>query len=242
MWAVAIAVLVAVFAGYYLIPGKANLQQPDKFHFTQLAPDINEVLKLAYTTPLKQPDIQAAAAVYIGKKSEEVGGWVTLRNGQELSSSDRYFITMRSNEVCYWYVFQIDSTGKLDWLFPSNSLSKDSSGQNPVPAGTLTKLPPADRAFYLDENLGIEHLYLVATPVPWAELEAALSRATQAQPYGKPLLANLDIKPRGVAGTESVDFGPALPKKMASAEVQHYFKGVEGVLVMDFWFNHVKPQ
>jgi hypothetical protein len=235
-----VAVMLAVLYGYFHISGKTSLLQPDKIHFSELAPDINEVLKMAYTTPLKQPDIQAAAAIFTGKKNEPVGRWMLLRNGQELSSADRYFITMRSNQVCYLYVFQIDSTGKLDWVFPANSFSKDSSGRNPVPAKDLVKAPPEDKAFYLDEKLGVEHLYVVATPGPWPELEAALSKAAQAKPFGKPLLANLDIKPRGVAGTESVDFGQALPDKMANAEAQHYFKGIQGALVMDFWFNHVK--
>lgn len=242
LWAAAIAVLVVIVTGYFLYTGKTSLPQPEKAQFSELAPDVNQVLKLAYTTPLKQPDVQAAAAVFTSKKNAASSGWKPVHNGQELSSDDRYFITMRSRQVSYLYIFQIDSTGKLDWLFPANSFSKDSSGQNPVPAGAITKVPPADRAFYLDENLGVEHLYLVATPGPWAELEAALSQASQAKPLGKPLLANLDIKPRGVAGTESVDFGPAMPGKMASGETQHDFKGIQGALVMDFWFNHVKPK
>jgi hypothetical protein len=242
LWAAAIAVLVVIFAGYFLYTGKTRLPQPEKVHFPELAPDVNQVLKLAHTTPLKQPDVQAAAAVFTSKKNATSSGWIPLRNGQELSSDDRYFITIRPNQDSYFYVFQIDSIGKLDWLFPANSFSKDSSGRNPVPAGAITKVPPADRAFYLDESLGVEHLYLVATPGPWPELEVALSQAAQAKPFGKPLLANLDIKPRGVAGTESVDFGPALPGKMASDETQHYFKGIQGALVMDFWFNHVKAK
>jgi hypothetical protein len=242
LWAAAIAVLVVIFAGYFLYTGKSSLPQPEKVQFPELAPDVNQVLKLAYTTTLKQPDIQAAAAVFSGKKNATGTEWVPLRNGQELSSDDRYFITMRPSQASYFYIFQIDSTGKLDWLFPANSFSKDSSGGNPVSAGAMTKVPPADRAFYLDENLGFEHLYVVATPGPWPELEAALSQAVQARPFGKPVLAKLDIRPRGVAGTESVDLGPALPGKMESAEAQHLFKGIQGALVMDFWFDHVKPR
>jgi hypothetical protein len=242
LWAVSIAVIASVLAGYFIIPGRTSLPKPDTFQFAELAPDISGVLKLAYTTPLKHPNVQAAAAVFTGKRNEPVARWLPLQNGQDLSSNDRYFIVMRSPQPCYFYVFQIDSTGKLDWLFPANAFTGDSSGQNPVPAEELIKIPPEDRAFYLDENLGIENLYVVTTPGPWPDLEHALSRAAQALPLGKPLLASLDIKARGIAGTEIVDFGSSLQGQLTGVEAQHYFKGIQGALVLDFWFNHVTPQ
>jgi hypothetical protein len=100
-------------------------------------------------------------------------------------------------------------------------------------------VPPSDKAFFLDENLGVEHLYLVATHSPWPELETNLSKATQARPMGKPVLTHLEIKPRGVAGTESVKIGSALPGIVNGTANLHVLKSIEGALVMDFWFNHI---
>jgi hypothetical protein len=194
LWVLAIAVLFVIFAAYFLIPSKTILPKPDKFDFSEFAPEINNVLKLTHTTPLKRPDIRAAAAIFAGSKNEPVSRWAFLQNGQSLSGRDRYFILMRSEQECYFYVFQIDSTGKLDWLFPANNFNRESSGKNPVFQGKTIKVPPDDRAFYLDENKGVEHIYVVATPEPWQELETALSTAAQVKPPEKPILASLEFQ------------------------------------------------
>jgi hypothetical protein len=178
----------------------------------------------------------------VSRNNESNADWTTLSNGQELSSDDRYIIAFRPTQVCHLYVFQIDSTGKLDWLFPVNPMGSHSSGRNPVPAAAWTKVPNADKAFLLDENLGVEHLFIVATYKPWPELEEALLKAIQASPQGKPVLARLDIKSRGVAGTESVAFGPSWPGLVDKNANLQILKSIQGVLVIEFWFKHVKTK
>ena len=242
LWATAVGLIAAGAAFYVLSLPRENLASPDSISTPGIAAEINQALKLSYTSHLGNTAVQAAAVVLTGKKDEAREKWVPLNNGQELSSEDRYFVALNPIQDCYLYVFQIDSTGKLDWLFPTNNFGLHSSGRNPVPAGAWTKIPAVDNAFFLDENLGVEHLYLVATHGPWPELEAALSKAAQARPLGKPVLAHLDIKPRGVAGTESVKIGPALPGIVDATTNLHVLKSIQGALVMDFWFKHVSAK
>jgi len=239
LWAAVVVVILAGAAVYWYSLSSVNLASPDSISIPNITAEVNQALKLSYTSPLGNTAVGAAAAVYISRKNESKEKWARLNNGQELSSDDRYIIAFRPIQDCYLYVFQIDSTGKLDWLFPANPAGPHSSGRNPVPAGISTKVPAADKAFFLDENLGVEHLYLVATYRSWPALEEALTQAIQASPQGKPMLAHLDIKPRGVAGTESVEIGPALPGLVDKNKNPHVLKSIQGVLVADFWFKHV---
>ena len=41
------------------------------------------------------------------------------------------------------YVFQVDSSGKIQWLFPRNDSSAFSCGANPVAPGQLAQIPAA---------------------------------------------------------------------------------------------------
>lgn len=242
MWAAAAFLILVGIAVYVFSLSKGNLASPDSISTPGIAAEINQALKLSYTSPLGNTAVQAAAAVLVSRNNESNADWTTLSNGQELSSDDRYIIAFRPIQICHLYVFQIDSTGKLDWLFPVNTIDSHSSGRNPVPAAAWTKVPNADKAFLLDENLGVEHLFIVATYKPWPELEEALLKAIQASPQGKPVLARLDIKSRGVAGTESVALGPSWPGLVDKNANLQVLKSIQGVLVIEFWFKHVKAK
>ncbi len=241
LWAATGAVILAIAAVYAYHLSLQNLASPDSIFFPGIAAEVNQALKLSYTSPLGNTAVRAAAAVLVSRNSPSKAIWAPLSNGQELSSDDRYIIAFRPIQECHIYVFQIDSTGKLDWLFPENPLGSHSSGRNPVPADAWTKIPAADKAFLLDESLGVEHLFIVATRRSWPELEEALSRAIQANPQGKPVLAHLNIRPRGVAGTESVVMGPVLPDLVVDNNKNlQVLKSIQGVLVVEFWFEHIK--
>jgi hypothetical protein len=76
------------------------------------------------------------------------------------------------------YVFQQDSAGKVEWIFPQNETSKYSHGANPVAPGQEIFLPAAaDRAYVLDDTVGTETFFAYFSAAPLPELERALQRA-----------------------------------------------------------------
>src|SRR5262249_18801953 len=82
-----------------------------------------------------------------------------LTDGDALASeADDYLIVTRPLTAGYLYVLQVDSSGKLEWLFPVNENSKFSSGTNPVTAGKALQIPAAgtERVLFLDKTTGIE--------------------------------------------------------------------------------------
>lgn len=98
--------------------------------------------------------------------------WRALCDGDALSSEGNYFFIFQPDQAAFLYIFQTDSTGKTDWLFPKNDYTQHSAGQNPVPAGKWIKVPEGDYdAFHLDENTGTERFWLVAARERWQELE-----------------------------------------------------------------------
>lgn len=200
--------------------------------------EVENALRVAYTGEIRETAPSAAIGVIVqpgGSTSEQ---WRPLRDGEPLSSSYNYRIVFQPDKKAYFYIFQIDSTGKLDWIFPKNNSSPYSSGKNPTEGGLWTKIPSGEDALHLDENLGIEHIYIVATPSRWEALEKALSDAakTQAVPVDVPL----GLRTRGVGGARKTT---AVPENIdvVSEEIRQMITGKNGVLVQERWFQHVAP-
>jgi hypothetical protein len=150
-----------------------------------------------------------------------------LADGEKLASEkDDYCIVAQSFAPAYLYVFQVDSSGKKEWLFPKNESSSLSSGSNPVSAGETITVPDADskRSLFLDKTIGVEHIYAVVSATQWPELENALARpalASAATTVRQPNRLAL----RGVGGARVTD---------ASQPVE----STGTVLVVERWFNH----
>ncbi len=86
-----------------------------------------------------------------------------------LKSDDAYRVFLRPARRKYVYIFQEDSRGKNQWLFPR----KDLEYSNPLEPGEYF-LPSRSKVFVLDDNVGTESIYLVVTDEPAAELEALI--------------------------------------------------------------------
>lgn len=76
-----------------------------------------------------------------------------------LTSEDPYYLMVHLSDKCYLYIFQLDSSGKLDQLFPNE---KYVPTPNPAPPGPL-RIPDGAEWFYLDNVSGEETIYLVAS-------------------------------------------------------------------------------
>jgi hypothetical protein len=132
--------------------------------------EVENALRLAYSAERHEA---APAAIMAQRGAKAANLWQPLVEGETMCRADKYRIVFQPEEAAFFYVFQIDNSGKLDWLFPRNGSSPHSMGANPAPAGVWTEFPDGGKAFYLDDNLGVEHIYIVATHSRWEELEAA---------------------------------------------------------------------
>jgi hypothetical protein len=233
--ALVLVLATGLFLGRY---SKSLLPEPDEINVSAVTTEAQNAIRLVYTTPLEEDAPSAAVAVMVQKTEDSA--WHILRDGDELPSGANYFFGLHPEENAYFYVFQIDSTGKLDWLFPKNNYLSHSTGQNPVPAAKWTRVPlSVNQVFFLDENLGVEHFYIVATRTPWPALEEALGKAGLSGNPNKPVLAFFSLQTRGSAGIRPVPVELPGAKDQTSSGAQQLIKGKAGALVIERWFQHV---
>ena len=171
-----------------------------------------DVLKIAYTgsppaaaSQAQRPGLQMEI---LARRSGE-STFSPLRDGGTLASeTDDYFIALRPFSAGFLYVFQIDATGKKEWLFPENGTSSYSSGSNPVRPDEILQVPSAesDRVLFLDDTTGVEHIYTVFSAARWPDLEDALARPVPSPPPSPAtgpgaLLAAVTVRsPNGLLG------------------------------------------
>jgi len=87
-----------------------------------------------------------------------------------LRSDDQYRIYIRPHKPKYVYIYQKDSHGNGEWLFPRTDIDL----KNPVNPGEHY-LPHRSQVFVLDDNLGKETISILAADEPVAELESILT-------------------------------------------------------------------
>lgn len=110
-----------------------------------------------------------------------VGELKTIKNGDRLKSGDHYKIVFTPDKDCYVYIFQVDSSGQVFQLFPMESFRGVRVNQfNPVKQGKKYVLPSPDKAFLLDEKVGIERMYFIASNEENEELESLYAKLTAA--------------------------------------------------------------
>lgn len=106
----------------------------------------------------------------------------TLANGDWLGSGDQFRICLIPNTDCHAYIFIRDSAQELYSLFPSPGIELP----NRLEGGMAHWIPEADRQigtrwFYLDDNPGLETLYLVADYEPIGNVETLLRSVSARQ-------------------------------------------------------------
>jgi serine/threonine protein kinase len=216
-----------------------KLPVAESIHIEGISAEVENALRLAYSAERQEVAPAAAAAIMVQRGAKAGAPWRPLVEGESMSSADKYRIVFQPEEAAYFYIFQIDNTGKLDWLFPRNGSSPYSMGTNPVPAGVWTELPDGGATFYLDENLGIEHIYIVTTHSRWNDLEAVLAKASKSRAAKSSIQYAFNLQTRGVGGTRLIDSPPPQSTETSSGNVRQLIKGKAGVLVVERWFQHV---
>jgi hypothetical protein len=145
-----------------------------------------------------------------------------LAAGASLASGARYAVRFALNTRAYVYVVQEDAAGHLTRLFPNAAYG---SGTNPVRPAIDYFLPGGDRLFQLDDTLGTERVYLLATRLPARDVEDVVARLDGAgNPAARAAAAQemvLQVRSRGVAGVVDAHTPPgraALAAALARAD------------------------
>jgi class 3 adenylate cyclase len=240
-----------------------NIQSPIGLPSTVRSLPAGNVLKLLYSDPL--PTFVRSGSplsLQFQVKAKRFGETHAspLANGDRLASGvDGYYILARASSSGFLYVFQVDSSGKTQWLFPQNKCGY-SSGSNPLASEQTVRIPPTgggllpDRNLMLDNTTGIEHIYFVFSVAAWPELESVLSQPKPPSFDGGTSVARVEepnnLGMRGVGGVipagDDGENRDTLPSDLTidgttnplviSGET---FKVSEGVCVMERWFKHV---
>jgi hypothetical protein len=127
-------------------------------------------------------------------REKNQGELQTLENGAVLNSGDTYKIVFTPKQDAHVYIFQVDGSDKIWRLFPIKRWEKLTLNQSSrVKAGKTYYAPTQTKSFQLDQQVGTEKIYFIATTTPDNELEQ-LNETTH--PKAKPLI----MAARGIAG------------------------------------------
>jgi len=99
-------------------------------------------------------------AVEVVVKYQKGGDVGVLAPGGVLTPDDNYRVTFTATRPGYVYAFQIDSSGKIDPIFPNPSYSP---AGNPVTARRIYSVPPEGQWLTLDETQGHEEIIVLAS-------------------------------------------------------------------------------
>lgn len=96
----------------------------------------------------------------------------SFQSGSMLHSGDHYKIQFTPDEDCYVYILQIDSSETLYKLFPLEKFGDVKlNHRNPVKAGATYTVPGPNQWFELDDQVGDETIYFLASRQPKLHLE-----------------------------------------------------------------------
>jgi hypothetical protein len=160
-------------------------------------------------------------------------------DGQTLTQRDNYKVLFQSQTSCYMYIAQLDSTGKMDPIFPS----RFSQWKNPVQANKLYDIPAQKIWFYLDANVGVETIYFIASRTRRQDIESVfgeleMKNQTLVQ-QNQVSMKYAYLITRGVGGVrpgniQSVSFQNGSQGQFEST----LFETINADLVITRWFHH----
>lgn len=110
------------------------------------------------------------------------GEFKKFTKGASLASGDLYKVMVRPESDGYLYLFQVDSTGLIQRLFPMAEFKgRQLNNLNPVKQGQTYLLPSDDKAYRLDRHPGREAFYVFISPTPRPDLEDLAATLAGAQ-------------------------------------------------------------
>jgi hypothetical protein len=169
----------------------------------------------------------------------------SVMDGDTLTERDNYKIMFQSNVPCHMYVVQLDSTGKMDPIFPS----KWATWRNPVEAYSVYSIPADNNWFHLDRNVGTETIYFIASLERRSDIEDLfyqLETANQTLVQKQPVSMNSYVPIyRGVSrGVGGVRQGGGISREVTfqnGSQGQYnatLIQSIQADFVMTRWFYH----
>jgi len=133
------------------------------------------------------------------------GSWedMFVQDGSLLNTGDRFQIIFKPHNNCYLYIINVDSKKKIYTLFPN---ARTKTG-NYLQEGEEYALPDRNKFYELDDTIGIETIYVVASSTPMNDIEWLLKKTLGKD--GEATLALLDatVKTRGMRGAGRIVTG-----------------------------------
>ena len=99
---------------------------------------------------------------------------VPVKNGDVLTEDDNYKVQISCNMDCYAYIAQLDATGKMDPILPSNFAAIE----NPLSGTTSYSIPGGNKWFFLDSNVGVEQVYFIMSKTRRTDIEDIFQEIT----------------------------------------------------------------
>jgi hypothetical protein len=209
-------------------------------------------MRIAYTEAPPAPasaKSRAALQVEIQARRRGERDFTLLKDGEALASrADDYRIIAKALSPGYFYLFQVDAMGKVDWLFPRNETSSASSGSNPLAAGQSIRIPASDSlaSLYLDTTVGIEHVYAVFSATRWPRLEQAPAHSLPIEEEAAPAAVATrgvieEPNALGLRGVGGVRKDAPAGGGVDPQPIGDRFQGESYFLVLEHWFRHVAP-
>jgi outer membrane protein OmpA-like peptidoglycan-associated protein len=153
-------------------------------------PENRTIIEKILKKNMKNPGFQWAVFHYT---IDNVTKLVSYDGNSVLKSNDQYRVYIRPVTAKYVYIYQKDSHGNGEWLFPRD----DSYMTNPVTPGEYY-LPHRSQVFVLDDNLGRETISILAADKSIPELDDIIS-GQSSQNYSD-IIAQV-VKTRGLKVT-----------------------------------------
>ena len=123
------------------------------------------------TTPMAQIDPNAINLHTVFVFAPNGQDFRPFHPGDLLRSGDHYKILVKPEDDTFLYLFQMDSSQHLYWLFPTDGLKINIQARQPLRKNQTYSLPAQDESYFLDQMQGDENIYMIArkTPDPYLE-------------------------------------------------------------------------
>jgi V8-like Glu-specific endopeptidase len=95
------------------------------------------------------------------RRDEKDGQFKDFTDGATLYSGERFKLAFIPSHESYVYIFQVSTSGQIIQLFPLDTAEGELV--NPVQAGTFYLVPGKDASFELDEEIGVERVYVLVS-------------------------------------------------------------------------------
>ena len=135
---------------------------------------VTELYRTLVPATVREQDLelQFSLAVRLPDGSES-----TAAPGACLPSNTQAHFEVAVNHTSHVYIFQRNTQNRVSVLFPHAGIGT----RNPLQAGSQQRIPPTDQQWFRlnDEDVGTEHVYLIASPNPIAALDTVSARVAQ---------------------------------------------------------------